>query len=222
MKDDPHRGRDARRAAMRRMLERCAAAVLLAPWAVLWPSGPAAANSDGYYCIGPNYLAYQFAFSNGVQRHQLAVVPLTHGFTIDEPVTVELPEFQVRGMRCNQTSVELRDDHAVYGVDIADREHAVLIGRKPLDPEMSYRFQRSNLGLWAFSGFQSNGAAALTVPLPSPGDDLAAALLLRVSELPGLTGAIRRHQTEIVIVNERTGRVNSRAIFEGSTRAGTE
>lgn len=176
----------------------------------------ATADSDGYYCVGKDYLAYQFAFTNGASEHYLAVISLARGFALDEPATIELPAFQVHGMRCNATSIELHDLTTIYGVDISDRDTPTLIGRKPLTPDRDAGFLQTNLGLWAFSGFRTEGTATITVPLPRPGTGLDAALLLRLREEPLSGGSRRRHSAELVIANQRSGRVISRSIFTGT------
>ena len=194
---------------------RLSAAVLSLALAFLFTS-PAAADSDGYYCIGRDYLAYQFAFTNGASGHYLAVISFNRGFAINEPATVELPDFQVHGMRCNATSVELHNLKNVYGVDISDRRQLAVLGQKPLAHDSREGFRQSNLGLWAFSGFRTEGTMAMTVPLPRPGVGLEAALLLKLEGEPLGGGSRRRHSAEVVIANQRTGRVISRSIFTGS------
>lgn len=177
---------------------------------------PASADSDGYYCIGRDYLAYQFAFTNGATGHYLAVVSLARGFSLDEPATVELPAFQVHGMRCNATSVELHDLKTIYGIDISDRGQPVLFGQKPLEPETRDGFRQANLGLWAFAGLRTEGTTTMTVPLPRPAPGLDAALLLRLKGEPLRGGSRQRHSAEVVVANQRTGRVISRSIFTGT------
>ena len=195
--------------------KRLSTAVLSLVLALFFTS-PAAADSDGYYCIGRDYLAYQFAFTNGATGHYLAVISLNRGFAIDEPATVELPAFQVHGMRCNTTSVELHDLKNIYGVDISDRDLPMLLGQKRLDTDGREGFRQTNLGLWAFSGFRTEGVTAMTVPLPRPGIGLDAALLLKLEGEPLRGGSRRRHSAEVVIANQRTGRVISRSIFTGT------
>ena len=183
---------------------------------------PVRADSDGYYCIGQDYLAYQFAFTNGASGHYLAVISLSRGFSIEEPATVELPAFQVHGMRCNATSVELHDLKTIYGVDISERENPTLFGQKRLDTDMRDRFRQNNLGLWAFSGLRSEGTTAMTIPLPRPGPGLDAALLLRLEGESWRGRSRHHHSAEVVIANQRTGRVISRSIFNGTNLVAAE
>lgn len=190
---------------------RCLAGAVLAAL-IISASSAFAGESDGYYCVGPDYLAYQFAFTNGSTDHQLNVISLARGFSIAEPAVVELPAFQVHGMRCNETSVELRDEKIVYGVDVSDQDTPVFIGKKELELTAQRRFRQTNLGLWAFAGFRSDGTLALSIPLPRPGLALEAALLIKIEG----DKSQRRHISEIVIVNQRTGRVINRTIFEGT------
>lgn len=86
---------------------------LLAPFA----AGSAYADSDGYYCIGAGYLAYQFGFAAPSMRpHRLHVMPVGGPGVIAEPVVLELPQFQVHGMQCGQRGIQLVAFDAVYTV----------------------------------------------------------------------------------------------------------
>jgi hypothetical protein len=69
---------------------------------------PASADSDGYFCAGPDYLAYQFGLAAPpVAPHQLFIVRLGDHGGISEPVAISLPQFQVHGMRCRDRAVDI-------------------------------------------------------------------------------------------------------------------
>jgi len=78
----------------------------------------ARADSDGYYCVGPSYLAYEFWFSVPGNRHVLHVIPLGATRGIGEADSLVLPIFQVHGMRCDASRVELLGWDSLYTVDL--------------------------------------------------------------------------------------------------------
>ena len=83
-------------------------------------AAPAQADDDGSFCIGPNYIAYELSLSvsPGKREHALYVVSLTDSGGIGRPSKLGLPRFQVHGLRCNRTSVELLGWDSVYTVPV--------------------------------------------------------------------------------------------------------
>jgi hypothetical protein len=56
-------------------------------------SGTAYADSDGYYCVGHGYIAYQFGFAAPpVGPHHLYVVRFGGASEIEAPAVLELPQ----------------------------------------------------------------------------------------------------------------------------------
>jgi len=86
---------------------------------LLGTAGTARADSDGYYCAGPGYLAYELWFSVPGNRHVLHVIPLGAAYGIGAPDSVVLPIFQVHGMRCKASRVDLLGWDSVYTVDLS-------------------------------------------------------------------------------------------------------
>jgi hypothetical protein len=77
------------------------------------------ADSDGYYCVGPDYIAYQFGFAAPpVAPHRLHVIRLGGVAGIAEPMVFELPQFQVGGMLCTERSVQLGAVDVIYTVQL--------------------------------------------------------------------------------------------------------
>src|SRR5438046_6063641 len=92
---------------------RCIALVLLGP--VL--AAPAWADRSGYYCVGRDYIAYQFGFAAPpVAPHRLYVIRLGGAAGITEPAGLELPPFQVGGMLCTERSVQRASVDVIYTV----------------------------------------------------------------------------------------------------------
>ena len=113
-------GRWADRTNMKILL--LAVAVMMGPLGV----GAAYADSDGYYCVGPGYLAYQFGMAPlPVAPHRLHVLSTGAASGIPEPATLELPQFQVHGLRCGDGWVEIASFTAIYRVTLDDRTRPV-------------------------------------------------------------------------------------------------
>jgi hypothetical protein len=90
-----------------------AIAVLIGPLGL----GVAYADSDGYYCVGPGYLAYQFGMApRSSAPHRLHVLGTRAAAGITEPVVLELPQFQVHGLRCGDGWIEVASFTAIYRV----------------------------------------------------------------------------------------------------------
>ena len=77
------------------------------------------ADSDGSYCAGASYLAYELREPN--DRHTLHIV------NAQTATSVELPDFQVHRMRCGSSSVDLAGWHAIYTVDFSSQPARVKI-----------------------------------------------------------------------------------------------
>jgi len=82
-------------------------------------AAPAWADSSGYYCVGRDYIAYQFGFAAPpVAPHRLYVIRLGGAAGIAEPAVVELPQFQVHGIVCTERSVQLAAADTIYTVQL--------------------------------------------------------------------------------------------------------
>lgn len=115
---------------------------------------PAVADSDGYYCVGPGYVAYQFGMAPPSPRpHRLYVVQLTRDGFESDPLMIELPQFQVHGLLCEANSIRVGGYEAQYTVDLAGGGRTVTHtpysepGRIPR--EFTGRAAPSNLGTLA-------------------------------------------------------------------------
>lgn len=122
-------------------------AALLGPVGV----GVAYADSDGYYCVGPGYLAYQFGMAPlPVTPHRLHVLSLGTAPGIPEPATLELPQFQVHGLRCGDGWIEVASFTAIYRVTLDDSIRPIRYDVRPfatgqkVPPEF---YPQRNLGM---------------------------------------------------------------------------
>ena len=115
-------------------------------------AGVAYADSDGYYCVGRGYLAYQFGLAPPPMRpHRLFIIRL-EAPGLEPPSVFELPQFQVHGMRCDDRTIQLAAHDTVYEVtlDAAGRpvryESSPWPGRGRVPPQ--FVGQPRNLGIF--------------------------------------------------------------------------
>jgi len=120
--------------------------------AVCFLGVPAYADSDGYYCVGPGYLAYQFGVGAPPQGpHRLHVVRFGARRALEQPAVLDLPQFQVHGMICGERTVRLAAFNAFYTVQLDERKQPQRVDTEPRgkgDPlPMEFGVAR-NLGAW--------------------------------------------------------------------------
>lgn len=80
----------------------------------------AKADSDGYFCSSPTFLAYEFSFSKEpVDQHRLYVIHFGDA-TIPETQWLTVPAFQVHSLRCFSDRVEIIgwDKRYIYSVSL--------------------------------------------------------------------------------------------------------
>jgi hypothetical protein len=93
-------------------------AVVFAALALCTPA-VANADSDGYFCIGRGYLAYELRPSPQA-AHQLHIVRFGSATGVVPAAPVPLDDFQVHGMTCRPGVVELVAWSQTYSVDISN------------------------------------------------------------------------------------------------------
>lgn len=105
------------------------------------------ADSDGYFCVGPTYLAYELSFSgNAPLGHQLHIVQLGDGEQWNTPVVVDLPEFQTQAMNCTDFGVTILAWNALYDVKWRGRRGRPSVTARaiqPGTPDATGMFQRT-------------------------------------------------------------------------------
>lgn len=93
--------------------------VCVAATCVLLTPSVAHADSDGYYCVGADYIAFQFGIAAPpVASHRLTVVRFGGG-SISAPVSINLPQFQVHGMRCGESAINVASIDSIYTVQLS-------------------------------------------------------------------------------------------------------
>ena len=76
----------------------------------------ALADSDGYFCIGPDYLAFELSFSRAPHTHRLYVMRFDDPIQWKAPVWIDLPEFNNGPMRCEERSIALAAWESIHHV----------------------------------------------------------------------------------------------------------
>lgn len=112
------------------------------------------ADSDGYYCVGRGYIAYQFGFAApSVGPHHLYVVRFGGASGIEGPSVLALPQFQVHGILCGERDIQIAAYDTIYTVrlDSAGRpvsyDSVPWTGPQNMPPQ--FVAQSLNLGGWS-------------------------------------------------------------------------
>jgi hypothetical protein len=88
--------------------------------AVLFAQASPVLASGGYFCVGPDYLAFEFADGSHTPagRAGLYVVALNGPEGFSDPVVFEFKPGDVRAMRCGARQVQLLDRESIATVDL--------------------------------------------------------------------------------------------------------
>ena len=101
---------------------------------LLWIALTSFADSDGYYCVSMGYFAYESREFHTDGVHRLFIVPLDKSVGIGQRIAVELPDFQLHGMRCTPTAITIFGFDTAYEIDLVDRMMPRYVGaEKPPD-----------------------------------------------------------------------------------------
>lgn len=92
----------------------------------------ARADSDGYYCIGQGYLAYQFGMDTRSNPPRVSIIRTRMSGNIPKPAELRLPPFQVHAMRCGVGWVDVAAFTEVYRVILDVNDSPVRYERRPL------------------------------------------------------------------------------------------
>ena len=102
---------------------------------------PVLADSDGNFCIGPDYLAYEISFSIEPIGHRLYILRFDDPVQWKEPLRFDLPDFNAPPMRCEGQAIVLAGWDAIHHVSWQEESPDTLSLRsepkEPGPPEMS-------------------------------------------------------------------------------------
>ena len=195
------------------------ALVVLVVLGVVVP-GTAYADSDGYYCTGPGYLAYQFGMPpKPVALHRVYVISTRGPEGIPEPAALELPQFQVHGILCGEGWVDVASFTTVYRITLDEKLRPAryeVLG--PLDqpiPQVFIRSQFQNLGVLG-------GGRAFVKPIRASlgARSLGGEYLLEITATS--IGPVKQCEisiaSRVVEIDAGGGQVSERIIFQGRGR----
>jgi hypothetical protein len=187
---------------------------------ILGPAGlgVAYADSDGYYCVGRGYLAYQFGMApQPVAPHRLYVLRVGTSSGIPEPVAIELPQFQVHGLHCGEGWVDVAAFTAIYRVTLDETAKPTRYAVRPLaegqktPPDFG---PQRNLGMFS-RGAEDPKPARVSLGMKTDGGQY-------FLEMTGHVIPSERCRTALttrVVETDRNGReIRERPIFQGSGR----
>ena len=124
----------------------------------------ARADSDGYYCVGRGYIAYETRFSTQPSQHLLHVIQFSSTQGIVRIAPIALENFQVHSMTCHATAIELTGWTTRYLVDISDVQRpAITSGPKPGGPGPGEAGRLNRLGVIDLQGDARPGEFQLVI-----------------------------------------------------------
>lgn len=119
-------------------------------FAVLYPT-VALADSDGYYCVGKGYLAFETHAFRLANSHVLQVIRVSRSGGIQRSAPIPLDEFQVHGMTCRDNAIDVQGWTTRYSVDLSvPGQPKVTSSASAFDPKAPLAQQ--NLGMLARPG----------------------------------------------------------------------
>lgn len=77
---------------------------------LMWCATPSFADTDGAFCIGPDYLAFQLSLAIGQNDHRLYVMRFSDSTAWKDSTFIALPYFNAPQLRCAETSIHLSAD----------------------------------------------------------------------------------------------------------------
>jgi hypothetical protein len=119
--------------------------LLLATLLLGWP-GRVWADSDGYFCHATGFVAWETRRGAATSEHTLHIVRFNSAAGILATEKVALPDFQVHGISCGPTLVELAGWTVRYRVDIT-------LPNRPIVTSQPQQFDTQNSQLPGNLGF---------------------------------------------------------------------
>jgi|SRR6516165_4345482 hypothetical protein len=181
------------------------------------------ADSDGYYCVGQNFIAYQFGFAAPpVGPHRLYVISFGDASGIEAPAVLDLPQFQVHGILCRDHQVLLSAHDAIYAVRLDSRNVPIEYQTTPWADHQNmpaiFIGQSLNLGEWARTR-SSGGVQRSTL---GTGGDGGHYFLEFDTDTAQSTDCRRPTKTRLVRTDRNGREIQQFEIFSGLTARGCE
>lgn len=174
----------------------------------LWPSN-LFADSDGYFCAGRGYLAYELRVAAGPVRHELRIVRYDRVRGIEALPAVVLEDFQVHGMRCEPRTVVVVGATTGFIVDFSQPNRLPQTRRMSAGAVGVGAAQQNNLGHWAKPG---------VIDLEGADDDRYQLVIARASQR--VPGGIEHHTVTRIVQRQTNGTspqggLRALLVFEG-------
>lgn len=172
----------------------------------------ARADSDGYYCAGRGFLAYEQRVAKPSPRHELRIVRFDSVRGIEAGPAVILEDFQVHGMRCRPGVVEVAGWDTAYVVTFSDRDVLPTTTKTNAFSGPDLASTPANLGHWSQPG---------VVNLEAEGGELFQLVIATVFQR--VAGGVERHTLSRVLRRATRGAsvseiVQSYNVFEGVSK----
>ena len=176
------------------------------------------ADSDGYFCKGKTYLAYQFGMAPmPVAPHRLYIISIRGPQGIPEPVSLELPQFQVHGMLCGDGWVDIASFTVVYRVLLDENSRPLryerqrsLVGQ-PI-PKEFISSQSQNLGALAGGRAYPRPVRTILGPKTVGGEYILEVVAKAIEPLNRCEIAIT---SRVIETNSSAQEIGERVIFQG-------
>lgn len=181
----------------------------------LW-SATARAESDGYYCLGPDYLAYEFRFSDGGEGHRLFIQKF--GPEGPDPVVgvLAIDDFQVHDLQCSGEAIELVDDTEAVTVVLSPDRQPVDLQKTAVTPCGANCPELPSLGFGVFAGHAAD-VPFTSKPLLLVSESSCGYLLNAARQQEPSDGALRETVTvDLVWRCQASGTRGARRLFRGT------
>jgi hypothetical protein len=178
--------------------------------ALVQPAG-LSADSDGYYCSGPGYLAFQLRSWSTAGPHLLKVIRFGDG-EIREAGQVELPDFQPHAIRCEAERVRIVGwalHYVEYSIDVSGEPRiveAIEDHDLAFSPDL-FTEEMTNLGDWAVPG-------STTLSTEDSHHEYRLVITRHSSPVPG---GLEHHTRSVLVAQDESGSVVSELlVYEGT------
>ena len=181
----------------------------------LWlAAGTARADSDGYYCVGPGYLAYQFGGAGpSLKPHHLHVLRVGGAAGIGAPMLFDLAQFQVHGMECGARSIRIAAFDRVYEIALDTRDLTVVPLATPGRRPAGFAALQPNLGELS-KPVSTRRTERVFLANASNGDGI----FLEIAGRPTAERCLTEIVTRVVQRDAAGVEVTDRPIFKGRAR----
>jgi hypothetical protein len=170
------------------------------------------ADSDGYYCIGRGYLAYQFGYDSVRNPLRALIIKTATPGAIPAPLEVRLPPSQVHAMQCGEGWVDVVGFTTVYRIALSESNRPLRYDARPLPPGGLSSFPRiANLG--TLSPARTRGPQRVALGETTGGTHY---VLVTTSKVIPPAEQCRVAITTRVVETDRKGtELRARVIFQG-------